>query len=78
LFVPPSAIATTTERTFVDRVKDGKIEQVTVGRGATMGELVEVFGELAAGDQVLKRGSEVMPPGTAVTAQPGGVGGRAK
>src|SRR5262249_7901283 len=30
LFVPPSAIATTTEKTFVDRVHDGKIEQVTV------------------------------------------------
>ena len=70
LFVPPSAIATTTERTFVDRVKDGKIEQVTVGRGATMGDVVEVFGELAAGDQVLKRGSEVMAPGTAVTVAP--------
>ncbi|MGE5183881.1 MAG: efflux RND transporter periplasmic adaptor subunit [Acidobacteriota bacterium] len=67
LFVPPSAIATTTERTFVDRVRDGKIEQVTVVRGAQMGNLVEVFGELAAGDQVLKRGSEVLAPGTAVT-----------
>jgi membrane fusion protein, multidrug efflux system len=66
LFVPPSAIATTTERTFVDRVRDGKIEQVTVGRGVAMGDLVEVFGDLAAGDQVLKRGSEVLAPGTAV------------
>jgi RND family efflux transporter MFP subunit len=78
LFVPPSAIATTTERTFVDRVKDGKIEQVTVGRGATMGDLVEVFGELAAGDQVLKRGSEVMPAGTAVVAAPAQNAGSAK
>lgn len=66
LFVPPSAIATTTERSFVDRVHDGKIEQVTVGRGVQMGDLVEVFGEVAAGDQVLKRGSEVLAPGTAV------------
>jgi RND family efflux transporter MFP subunit len=78
LFVPPSAIVTTTERTFVDRVKDGKIEQVTVGRGATMGDLVEVFGELAAGDQVLKRGSEVLANGTAVTAQPASASGSAK
>lgn len=70
LFVPPSAIATTTERTFVDRVKDGKIEQVVVGRGAAMGDLVEVFGELAAGDQVLERGSEVLATGTTVTAAP--------
>jgi len=71
LFVPPSAIATTTERTFVDRVRDGKIEQVTVGRGVPMGDLVEVFGDLAAGDQVMKRGSEVMAPGTAVAARLG-------
>jgi len=72
LFVPPSAIATTTERTFVDRVKDGKIEQVVVARGAVMGELVEVFGELEPGDQVLKRGSEVLAPGTAVAGKPAG------
>ncbi len=70
LFVPPSAIATTTERTFVDRVRGGKIEQVTVARGVPMGDRVEVFGDLAAGDQVLERGSEVMAPGTAVSVQP--------
>ena len=74
LFVPPSAIATTTERTFVDRVRDGKIEQVTVGRGVAMGDVVEVFGDLAAGDQVMKRGSEVMPSGTAVSIAPGSAG----
>lgn len=69
LFVPPTAIATTTERTFVDRVRDGKIEQVTVGRGVPMGDLVEVFGDLAAGDRVMRRGSEVLAPGTAVIAR---------
>ena len=67
LFVPPGAIAPTTEKTYVDRVRDGKVEQVGVGRGVPMGDRVEVFGELAAGDLVLKRGSEVMAPGTAVT-----------
>jgi membrane fusion protein (multidrug efflux system) len=70
LFVPQSAITTTTERTFVDRVRDGKIEQVPVGRGVAMGDLVEAFGDLAAGDQVLKRGSEVLPAGAAVTISP--------
>jgi membrane fusion protein (multidrug efflux system) len=74
LFVPPSAIATTTERTFVDRVRDGKIEQVPVGRGVAVGDLVEAFGDLAAGDQVLKRASEVLPAGAAVTISPGGSG----
>jgi multidrug efflux pump subunit AcrA (membrane-fusion protein) len=58
LFVPPSAIATTSERTFVDRVRDGEIEQATVGRGVLTADLVEVFGDLAAGDQVMKRGSD--------------------
>ena len=71
LFVPPTAIVQTTERTFVDRVKDGKVEQVVVQRGSTMGDLVEVFGPLAAGDEVLKRGSEVMTTGTAVQTKPG-------
>lgn len=75
LFVPPSAIATTTERTYVDRVRDGKIEQVTVSRGVQMGDLVEVFGDLAAGDQVLRRGSEVLAPGTPVEVQPAGASG---
>jgi len=78
LFVPPSAIATTTERTFVDRVRDGKIEQVTVARGAAMGDAVEVFGDLAAGDQVLRRGSEVLTSGTAVTTRPSSGSGSAK
>ncbi len=70
LFVPPTAIVQTTERTFVDRVRDGKVEQVTVQRGSPMGELVEVFGPLAAGDQVLKRGSEVLATGASVQTKP--------
>jgi membrane fusion protein (multidrug efflux system) len=67
LFVPASAVAQTTERTYVDRVRDDTLDQVTVQRGVAMGELVEVFGDLAAGDQVLKRGSETMKPGTKVS-----------
>jgi hypothetical protein len=74
LFVPPSAIATTTERTFVDRVRDGKIEQVTVGRGVPMADVVEVFGDLAAGDRVLRRASEVLVTGTVVTIRPAAEG----
>jgi RND family efflux transporter MFP subunit len=70
LFVPASSIVQTTERTFVDRVRDGAIDQVTIKRGITVGEKVEIFGELAAGDQVLKRGSETMATGTKVTTKP--------
>jgi RND family efflux transporter MFP subunit len=69
LLVPATAIAQTTERTFVDRVRDGVIEQVVVERGATLGDKVEVFGALEAGDRVLRRGSEELKPGTKVTAK---------
>jgi membrane fusion protein, multidrug efflux system len=74
LFVPASAVAQTTERTFVDRVRDNTVDQVTVQRGVVVGDLVEVFGELSPGDQVLKRGSETLKPGTQVTTHAGSAG----
>jgi membrane fusion protein (multidrug efflux system) len=70
LFVPPSAIATTTERTFVVRVRSGQTEWVDVRRGAAMGPLVEVFGNLQAGDQVAVRGTDELRAGTRVAAKP--------
>ena len=66
LFVPPSAIVTTTQKTFVVRVKDGVVEQVNVQRGLKSGELVEVLGDLHDGDLVAKRGSEEMRAGSKV------------
>ena len=69
LFVPPSAIATTTERTFVVRVRNGQTEWVDVKRGAAMGPLVEVFGNLQAGDQVAVRGTDELRAGTRVLAK---------
>ena len=58
LLVPPSSIVTTTERSFVIRVRDGRAEWVSVARGYPAGELVEVFGALAPGDEVVRRGSD--------------------
>ena len=74
LLVPPTSIATTTERTFVIRVKDGAVEWVTVTRGAPVGDLVEVFGPLKEGDVVARRGSDEMREGTHVSVKlaPGG------
>ena len=69
LFVPGSAIATTTERTFVVRVRNGQTEWVNVKRGAMMKQLVEVFGDLRAGDQVAVRGTDELREGTRVTAK---------
>jgi len=67
LFVPPTAIATTTERTFVVRIRDAVAEWVDVRRGATMGDLVEVLGDLADGDRIATRGTDELRSGTCVT-----------
>jgi RND family efflux transporter MFP subunit len=67
LFVPPSAVVQSTERTFVARIKDGVVEQIPVQRGAAVEGLVEVFGALQEGDVVARRGSEELRTGTRVT-----------
>src|SRR5207244_7788452 len=47
LLLPPTTIVTTTERTFVVRIKgDGSVEWVNVGRGARVGVLGEGLGGL--------------------------------
>jgi len=64
LLVPPTAIVTTTERSFVVRVREGRAEWVTVSRGTPAGELVEVLGSLHAGDVIVKRASDEIREGT--------------
>ena len=58
MLVPPSSIVTTTERSFVVRVRDGRAEWVDVRRGYPAGDLVEVFGALKPGDEIVRRGSD--------------------
>jgi len=69
LFVPPTAIKATTERIFVVRVSDGKAEWVNVRRGMTEGNLVEVFGDLQAGDRIVLRASDEIRPGDQIAAR---------
>lgn len=69
LFVPATSIVTTTERTFVIRVKDGAAEWVDVRTGVSIGAQVEVFGKLAAGDVVALRGTDELRAGTKVTVK---------
>ena len=75
-----SAVVQTTDKTYVDRVKSGAIDQVAVQRGVVLKELVEVFGGgLAAGELVLKRGSEELKAGSKVqTRAPSAEGGTPK
>ena len=66
LLVPPTAVATTTERSFVIRVTGGKAEWVNVSKGGPAGDLVEVFGPLNDGDVIVKRASDEIRNGSAV------------
>jgi RND family efflux transporter MFP subunit len=69
LFVPSASVAATTDRTFVIRVRGGKTEWVDVRTGLTSGPLVEVFGDLRPGDEVARRGTDELRPGTEVQAR---------
>jgi membrane fusion protein, multidrug efflux system len=70
LFVPTSAVTTDQQHTFVIRVRNNKAEWVTVQTGQTLNDELEVFGELAAGDQVVKIASDAIHSGDAVRVQP--------
>jgi membrane fusion protein, multidrug efflux system len=69
LLVPPTSIVTTTERTFAIRLRDGHAEYVDVTRGAQVEDLVEVFGSLRSGDEVLRRGSDEIRQGARLDAR---------
>ncbi|HET9358225.1 MAG TPA: efflux RND transporter periplasmic adaptor subunit [Vicinamibacterales bacterium] len=71
LFVPSGSVASTTNRTFVIRIRGGKAEWVDVKTGLTSGPLVEVFGDLKAGDEVAARGTDELRPGTDVQPREG-------
>jgi membrane fusion protein (multidrug efflux system) len=66
LFVPGTSVASTTDRTFVIRIRGGKTEWVDVRTGLTSGSLVEVFGDLHPGDEIAGRGTDELRPGTDV------------
>jgi membrane fusion protein, multidrug efflux system len=71
LFVPSASVAATTDRTFVIRIRNRKAEWVDVRTGLTSGPLVEVFGDLKAGDAVAGRGTDELRPGTDVRPREG-------
>jgi RND family efflux transporter MFP subunit len=69
LLVPTAAVAGTTDRTFVIRVRNGRTEWVDVKTGIVANGLSEVFGPLAAGDEVAARGTDELKAGTTVTVK---------
>ena len=63
LFVPRTAVVTTSERTFVIRDNSGRAEWVNITCGAPDGDLVEVSGKLTAGDRIVRRASDEIREG---------------
>jgi RND family efflux transporter MFP subunit len=66
LFVPKTSVVTTTERTFVIRNQNGRAEWVDVRKGATEGDLIEVLGELKAGDMVVRIATDEIREGSSI------------
>ena len=63
LFVPRTSVVSTTERTFAIRDRNGQAEWVDVKKGAADGDLVEVIGNLKAGDRVVRRATDEIRDG---------------
>ena len=64
--MPKTSVVTTTERTFVIREREGRAEWVDVRKGAADGDLVEVIGNLKAGDKVVRRATDEMRDGASL------------
>ncbi len=69
--VPRDAVILRREGEFVLRVDPaGKAERLAVKTGAAVDDLVEVSGDVRAGDRLIVRGGERVEPGQAVSVQP--------
>ena len=66
LLVPSDSVTSTTGRTFVIRVRGGRTEWVDVKTGLASGSLVEVYGDLKAGDEIAARGTDEVRAGAVV------------
>jgi RND family efflux transporter MFP subunit len=70
LFVPKTSVVTTTERTFVIRDQGGHAEWVDVKKGVAEGDLLEVLGNLKAGDRLVRRATDEIRDGTQLQPPP--------
>lgn len=70
LLVPKTSVVTTTERTFVIRSQNGRAEWVNVVKGILDGDLIEVSGNLQAGDMVVRRATDEIREGKPIQPSP--------
>jgi RND family efflux transporter MFP subunit len=64
LFVPSTSVVTTTERTFVIASVNGRAHWIDVRKGPAVGENVSIRGQIAVGQEVVKRASDEIREGT--------------
>ena len=76
--MPKTSVVTTTERTFVIRNQNGQAEWVDVKKGVADGDLLEVSGNLKAGDMVVRRATDEIRPGTSLSAKAAALPGKTK
>jgi membrane fusion protein (multidrug efflux system) len=79
MFVPVSAVTNDQQRTFVERVRSGKVEWVDVVSGLSVNGNIEVFGDLKPGDEVIRNATDAIRPAQQVkTKLPSGSQGSPK
>ncbi len=66
LIVPKSAVVTSTEKVFVIKITNHHAEWVEVKKGFQLGDRMEVYGNLKAGDNVVKNATDEIRDGQQV------------
>jgi membrane fusion protein (multidrug efflux system) len=66
LIVPKAAVVTSTEKVFVIKVVNHKAQWVEVKKGFSSGDMVEIYGSLENGDQVVQKASDEIRDGSNV------------
>jgi len=64
--VPKTAVVTSTEKVFVVKITNGHAVWIDVKKGFQAGDLMEVYGDLKPGDQVVKQATDEIRDGSAV------------
>ncbi len=69
--VPKSAVVTSTEKVFIIKIVDNKAQWVDVKKGLSAGDQTEVYGDIKAGDEIVKQANEEIRDGTPVKVTAG-------
>jgi len=69
LLLPASSIVNTTERTFVIRYHHGRAQWVDVKKRSSIGDRVEIQGNLDVGDRIIGRATDEIRDGALLQAR---------